>query len=108
MKKDTSNIVDLDSLFEVNSEHNMTNNVETVVSDYSHVDFARILNEVCYKLPKGYPTVVDGVLTEREEIVIINEALEAEGLPTISLPTLEEAETTSSSVSSNKTDLKEW
>jgi len=107
MKNDTSNnpTVDLDTLFESSTEHNTTN--EEIVSDYSHVDFARILNEVCYKLPKGYPTVVDGVLTEREEIVIINEALEAEGLPTIPLPTLEEAETTSSSVSSNKTDLKE-
>ena len=50
------------------------------------VDWDSILNEVCYKLPKGYPTVVDGVFTEREEIIIINEALEAEGLPTLPLP----------------------
>lgn len=86
MKNDISNnlTVDLDTLFESSTEHNTTN--EEIVSDYSHVDFARILNEVCYKLPKGYPTVVDGVLTEREEIVIINEALEAEGLPTLPLP----------------------
>jgi hypothetical protein len=86
MKKDTSNIVDLDSLFEVNNEHNMTNDVETVVSDYSHVNFAHILSECSYKLPKGYPTLVDGVFTEREEVIIINEALEAEGLPTLPLP----------------------
>jgi len=85
MKNDTSNnpIVDLDTLFESSTEHTITN--EEIVSDYSHVDFARILNEVCYKLPKGYPTVVDGVFTEREEIVIINEALEKEGLPTLVL-----------------------
>ena len=50
------------------------------------VDWDSILNEVCYKLPKGYPTVVDGVFTEREEIIIINEALEAEGLSTLPLP----------------------
>lgn len=50
------------------------------------VDWDEILNNVCYKLPKGYPTVVNGVFTEREEIVIINEALEAEGLPTLPLP----------------------
>jgi len=50
------------------------------------VDWDSILNEVSYKLPKGYPTVVDGVFTEREEIIIINEALEAEGLPTLPLP----------------------
>ena len=50
------------------------------------MDWDSILNEVCYKLPKGYPTVVDGVFTEREEIIIINEALEAEGLSTLPLP----------------------
>ena len=50
------------------------------------VDWDSILNEVSYKLPKGYPTVVDGVFTEREEIIIINEALEAEGLSTLPLP----------------------
>ena len=50
------------------------------------VDWDSILNEVSYKLPKGYPTVVDGVFTEREEIIIINEALEAEGLSTLALP----------------------
>ena len=50
------------------------------------VDWDSILNEVSHKLPKGYPTVVDGVFTEREEIIIINEALEAEGLSTLPLP----------------------
>ena len=50
------------------------------------VDWDSILNEVSYKLPKGYPTVIDGVFTEREEIIIINEALEAEGLSTLPLP----------------------
>lgn len=57
-----------------------------VVEEQKYVDFSRILNEVSYKLPKGYPTMVDGVLTEREEIIIINEALEAEGLSTLPLP----------------------
>jgi hypothetical protein len=50
------------------------------------VDWDRILDEVSYKLPKGYPTIVDGVFTEREEIIIINEALVAEGLSTLPLP----------------------
>jgi len=61
-------------------------NQEQIVSNYSHVDFGRILSECSYKLPKGYPTVIDGVFTEREEVVIINEALEVEGLPTLPLP----------------------
>ena len=55
------------------------------------VDWDSILNEVSYKLPKGYPTVVDGVFTEREEIIIINEALEAEGLSTLPLPEVDKA-----------------
>jgi len=55
------------------------------------VDWDSILSEVSYKLPKGYPTVVDGVFTEREEIIIINEALEAEGLPTLPLPEVDKA-----------------
>jgi len=59
---------------------------EQIVKDYSHVNFAHILSECSYRLPKGYPTIVDGVFTEREEVIIINEALEAEGLPTLPLP----------------------
>jgi hypothetical protein len=65
---------------------------EQIVSDYSHVNFAHILSECSYKLPKGYPTVVDGVFTERAEMIIINEALKAEGLPTLPLPILEAAD----------------
>ena len=96
--------VNLDSLFESSNEHRITNDQQKVVSDYSHVDFGHILNEVSYKLPKGYPTVVDGVFTEREEVVIINEALEAEGLPTIILP---EATVARPNTGSNDTSLKE-
>ena len=51
-----------------------------------HIDIDKILEDTCYKLPKGYPTVVNGVFTEREEVLIINEVLEAKGLPTLPLP----------------------
>lgn len=51
-----------------------------------HIDIDKILEDTCYKLPKGYPTIVNGVFTEREEIIIINEVLEAKGLPTLPLP----------------------
>lgn len=76
--------INLDTLF-VNKHAEPTETV-LVVEEQKYVDFGRILNEVSYKLPKGYPTVVDGVFTEREEIIIINEALEAEGLSTLPLP----------------------
>lgn len=86
MKKDISNTIDLDKLFESSNKHAEPTETVLVVEEQKYVDFGRILNEVSYKLPKGYPTVVDGVFTEREEIIIINEALEAEGLPTLPLP----------------------
>ena len=51
-----------------------------------HIDIDKILEDTCYKLPKGYPTIVNGVFTERDEVLIINEVLEAKGLPTLPLP----------------------
>ena len=111
MKKDISNTVDLDELFKTAAtQTNITIEIATPTkqreinidalfeivdkqtsviqkdSNELYVDFTRILSECSYKLPKGYPTVVDGVFTEREEIIIVNEALEAEGLPTLPLP----------------------
>ena len=82
MKRDTldSTTIDLDKSFAKPTE------TALVVEEQNYIDFGRILNEVSYKLPKGYPTIVDGVLTEREEVIIINEALEAEGLSTLPLP----------------------
>ena len=50
-----------------------------------HIDIDKILEDTCYKLPKGYPTIVNGVFTERDEVLIINEVLEAKGLPTLPL-----------------------
>jgi len=50
------------------------------------VDWDEILTEWSYKLPKGYPTVVDGVFTEYEEVRILNEILEDRGFDGIKLP----------------------
>ena len=79
--------INLDTLFA--NKHAEPTETVLVVEEQKYVDFGRILDEVSYKLPKGYPTVVDGVFTEREEIIIINEALEAEGLSTLPLPEAE-------------------
>ena len=76
--------INLDTLFA--NKHAEPTETVLVVKEQKYVDFGRILDEVSYKLPKGYPTIVDGVFTEREEIIIINEALEAEGLSTLPLP----------------------
>lgn len=42
----------------------------------------QILTEWCYRLPKGYPTVVNGVFTDKEELQILNRILQENGLPT--------------------------
>ena len=63
-----------------------------------------IMTEWCYRIPKGYPTVVDGVFTEYEEVKILNEILEEKLGESVPLPkqspklqrplTLNEASTT--------------
>ena len=57
MKRDTldSTTIDLDKSFAKPTE------TALVVEEQNYIDFGRILNEVSYKLPKGYPTVVDTV-----------------------------------------------
>jgi len=87
MKKDTSNIIDLDSLFENNKQHMQTvNEGVEVASEVESVDFDEVLSEWSYRCPKGYPTVVDGVFTERAEVLILNEILAERGFNTIKLP----------------------
>jgi len=41
----------------------------------------QILTEWCYRLPKGYPTVVNGVFTDKEELRILNKLLAEHGEP---------------------------
>ena len=94
MKKDTSNIIDLDSLFENNKQHMQTvNEGVEVTSEVGSVDFDEVLSEWSYRCPKGYPTVVDGVFTERAEVEILNQLLEERGLQTLPLPIQEAGKT---------------
>jgi hypothetical protein len=51
-----------------------------------HIDFDEILTEWSYRLPKGFPTLVDGIFTERVEVEILNQLLIERGLQTIPLP----------------------
>lgn len=82
MKNDTSNIIDLDSLFDTkNKQETIVNTTQPI-----QVDWDEILTEWSYRCPKGYPTVIDGKFTERDEVVILNEILEDRGFGSISLP----------------------
>lgn len=51
-----------------------------------HIDFDEILTEWSYKLPKGFPTIVDGKFVERDEVILLNHLLEQRGLTQIPLP----------------------
>jgi hypothetical protein len=61
-----------------------------------------IMTEWCYRIPKGYPTIVDGVFTEYGEVKILNEILEEKFGESLPLPEIATAE-----LSSNPTDVKE-
>ena len=50
------------------------------------INWSDIMTEWCYRIPKGYPTVVDGVFTEYEEVKVLNEILEEKFGETIPLP----------------------
>jgi hypothetical protein len=104
MKKDTSNIVDLDNMFEPAQPEAITESAaeETTVEQIS-INMNEILEEWSYRLPKGYPTIVNGVFTERVEVEILNQLLEDRGLKPLPLP---EAVSTNQ-LSSNPTDIKE-
>jgi len=87
MKKDTSNIIDLDSMLEPTQPETITESVaEEIAFEQISVDINEILGEWSYRCPKGYPTVVDGVFTERAEVKILNQLLEERGLQPIPLP----------------------
>lgn len=45
-----------------------------------------LLLEISYKLPKGYPTIVNGKFVDREEVLLINEFLIEHGIGELPLP----------------------
>ncbi len=63
-----------------------------------------ILTEWSYRIPKGYPTIVDGQFVDRDEVIILNQLLEERGLAVIELP---EAAAMREPSIKNKTNLKE-
>jgi hypothetical protein len=66
------------------------------------INWSDIMTEWCYRIPKGYPTVVDGVFTEYEEVKVLNEILEEKFGETIPLP-----EANLQAPNSKDTDYKE-
>jgi hypothetical protein len=83
MKNDTS--IDLDNLFAPKKEEQPQPQKQEEVSK-PVVSWDEILTEWSYRLPKGYPTIVDGVFTEYEEVKILNEIMEERFGETLPLP----------------------
>ncbi len=83
MKNDTS--IDLDNLFAPKKEEQPQPQKQEEVSEAA-ISWDDILTEWSYRLPKGYPTIVDGVFTEYEEVKILNEILEERFAVSMPLP----------------------
>ena len=102
MKRDISvNPIDLDQALSRTTPQELT---EAISTSTLEVDWDAILSEWAYRCPKGYPTIVDGRFTEREEVQILNEVLQEFNLPTLDVQ--QEAIDTAQ-LSSNPTDVKE-
>ena len=104
MKNDTSKVIDLDSML---SSEEKPVVVENTQPEPISVDWDSILAEWSYRCPKGYPTVVDGVFTEYEEVKILNEILEEKFGDGIPLPEAKISATTFQKPDSKNTDYKE-
>ena len=81
MSKDTS--IDLNSKFAPKKQEQPQKQQET---SKAVVNWNEVFTEWCYKIPKGYPTIVDGVFTEYEEVKILNEILEEKFAVSMPLP----------------------
>ena len=104
MKNVTS--IDLDSTFAPKQQEQPQPQPQEQVSK-PVVSWDEILTEWSYRLPKGYPTIVDGVFTEYEEVKILNEIMEERFGETLPLPAEVDEAVNSSELSSNPTDVKE-
>jgi len=83
MKNDTS--IDLDSTF-APKQLEQPQPQKQQEAPVAKINWNDIMTEWCYRIPKGYPTVVDGVFTEYEEVKILNKILEEKLGETIPLP----------------------
>jgi hypothetical protein len=81
MSKDTS--IDLNSKFAPKQQEQPQKQQQT---SKAVVNWNEVFTEWCYKIPKGYPTIVDGVFTEYEEVKILNEILEEKFGESMPLP----------------------
>jgi len=71
------------------------------------INFDEILTEWSYRLPKGFPTVIDGKFVDRYEILILNEILAERGFESLPFEDLQTEVVQMTQLSSDPTDVKE-
>lgn len=96
-----NNTIDLDSLFD-NLQEEISN--PPVHTHSLKIDWDQILLEWSYRCPKGYPTMVDGVFVDKDEVALLNEILDQHNLPTLDI---QNEAITMGDLSTNPTDVKE-
>ena len=84
MKNDISKEIDLNAILE-GPQESVPQQVQEASAEVL-ADFAEIVEEWSYRLPKGYPTMVDGKFTEYEEVKILNEIMEEKFGESLPLP----------------------
>ena len=78
--------INLDDLLKDDSRGKQTQPQEQEEALAVKINWNEVFTEWCYKIPKGYPTIVDGVFTEYEEVKILNEILEEKFAVSMPLP----------------------
>ena len=72
-----------------------------------HIDFDEILTEWSFRLPKGYPTIINGRFADLHEIKVLNEILEERGLDGLPYEEIQAEAVQLTQLSSDPTDVKE-
>lgn len=89
MKRDTldnKSIIDLDLHLSRLPQKEIVTEIKRPTLPPANVDWDEIITEWSYRLPKGYPTIKNGKITNEQELVILQEILQEYGVKEI--PTL--------------------
>jgi hypothetical protein len=78
-------VVDLDALL-IEQTIKAEETIQQLIAQPIHIDWDHILTEWSYRLPKGYPTIVEGQFSDPQELTVLREILQEYGIDEI--PTL--------------------
>ncbi len=112
MKRDTSvnnSIIDLDLHLSRLPQKEIVTEIKRPTLQPVNVDWNNILTEWSYRLPKGYPTIEDGRITDEQELAVLREILQEYGIKEIPALMINEVRTTKKALTLeiSKDDLKQ-